>query len=1423
MATGAAVISKLIYHPPKLEEATSYEEWKKELCFWSEMSGVEKKDQGPLVMMIIPNECKYGNGLRSSLMGNFDLSEVRTDDGLSKVTGFLDDLLGKSSVTRILEAWEDFMKFERVSSQSVRDFITSYEAAVRKLKEVGQDLDESSRTFIMLNKAKIPFSTKSLIMSQIDIKKKDVLYKSVRALCIQSLDGMDNQLEDNMSSLKIKDEPVYVCNDDNVYAVNDRSYRKTQKFFKKGTQGKNKDRKENPKNRYGFVMACSICASKSHLFKECPERAGSASAACTTETDAEAFLVDFEEKYIFLTENKEEMSQFTCEALNCAALDTCCTSSVAGERWLGVYLKALPASMRKKVEGPFKSTKRFTFANKQSLKSMKMYNVPICPTGSVEMITVDVIGADIPLLMSKKDMKGLDMVINLSTDKAEVKGKEILLDSTTAGHFIMPLLSKPDHFDVFAVDLKVMNEKEKSKALHKLHLQFGHRPKDVFVNLLKNAGSWTNDMSRLIDQIIDGCEGCILRKRNPDRPAVSLPMASEFNEKVCIDLKHWKDGYILYMIDMYSRYTAATYIKRKVCNDVVDSFMKGWVAHYGCPGAILNDNGGEFIGAEMKELKEALGSVDCTTAAQAPWQNGLCERNHAVVDNILSRIVVDFPKLDIQTALAWACSAKNSLQQVYGFSSYQLVFGKNPRLPNILTDGPPVWEEKDIGKTLADHLNLLHRTREEFIKSESASRIKKALKSKVRATVLDLKPGDLVYYKKDGEEFKGPVKVIVQDGKVIFIRDGFYVHRVCANRVVKVGQEFNKATQSAIKLPQKSLETESSKAAAAGIELSLDESWNENTSHENLKQVNQESNVSRKRQAEDNYLEGQPDVKNLRVFLKKDDVVEVRHDDKSVKYVVLGPAGKAIGKNKNWYNVEDMASSEQCSVNFGEVNFEIVGSLDEVYLAMMPRVLDQEDACYKAKADELEKLRDFETYEEVDFTGQEVITSRWVITSKGNQIKARLVARGFQEDADVVSDSPTMTKASLRCILTLAAMNDWSVETVDIKSAFLQGMELDRPVFIKPPREADTGKIWKLKKCLYGLKDASRQWYRKVDATMVELECVRSAVDPSVYLYVHEGKVYGVLGSHVDDFLYAGNAIFMTKVIDRLPDKFKVGKQEKNSFTYTGFKIQQEKGRIVLDQQDYVSKLILEPMDAERMKQKKEKLTALELTGLRKYVGALNWIVRATRPDLSFDLVHLSTRFSSGMVEDLISSRKLIKNMGQVVCKVVFPKLDRGSLKIIVYTDASFGNLNDGVDSMGGHIVFISDKNNFCAPLDWVSCKIKRVVRSTIAAETLALCDGLDNAIFTRSLLAEMIGCDESEIGIKAVIDNKSCFEAVYSTSLVDDKRLRRDIAAVQELLRLKTVEEIQWVGGEQQLADVMTKSGVNGLKLLEVIQSGRF
>ena len=76
-------------------------------------------------------------------------------------------------------------------------------------------------------------------------------------------------------------------------------------------------------------------------------------------------------------------------------------------------------------------------------------------------------------------------------------------------------------------------------------------------------------------------------------------------------------------------------------------------------------------------------------------------------------------------------------------------------------------------------------------------------------------------------------------------------------------------------------------------------------------------------------------------------------------------------------------------------------------------------------------------------------------------------------------------------------------------------------------------------------------------------------------------------------------------------------------------------------------------------------------------------------------------------------------------------------LKIVAFADASFDNLPNG-GSQGGNIILLTDDKS-AAPLQWSSHKIKRVVRSTIAAEALALSDACDSALYLTSLAAEQL------------------------------------------------------------------------------------
>ena len=137
-----------------------------------------------------------------------------------------------------------------------------------------------------------------------------------------------------------------------------------------------------------------------------------------------------------------------------------------------------------------------------------------------------------------------------------------------------------------------------------------------------------------------------------------------------------------------------------------------------------------------------------------------------------------------------------------------------------------------------------------------------------------------------------------------------------------------------------------------------------------------------------------------------------------------------------------------------------------------------------------------------------LITTRWIMTDKEDidktmYKKARLVIRGFQDvDKDsVLSESPTAHTESLKVMLAVLPTLGFRPKKIDISTAFLQGKSLCRPVFIKPPREANVaeGKCWMLLKGVYGLTDASRMWYERVNEILIHGGFQRSLVDPALY------------------------------------------------------------------------------------------------------------------------------------------------------------------------------------------------------------------------------------------------------------------------------------------------------------------------------------
>ena len=106
--------------------------------------------------------------------------------------------------------------------------------------------------------------------------------------------------------------------------------------------------------------------------------------------------------------------------------------------------------------------------------------------------------------------------------------------------------------------------------------------------------------------------------------------------------------------------------------------LEKWISVFGRMNTIHSDRGGEFLNEELTNVSEYLAVRATQTAANSPNQNGMNERNHVVCDRLMDKMRSHDPSLMSELALLWSVLAKNSLQNVSGFTPFQILFGEAP-------------------------------------------------------------------------------------------------------------------------------------------------------------------------------------------------------------------------------------------------------------------------------------------------------------------------------------------------------------------------------------------------------------------------------------------------------------------------------------------------------------------------------------------------------------------------------------------------------------------------------------------------------------------------------------------------------------------------------------------------------------------------
>ena len=112
--------------------------------------------------------------------------------------------------------------------------------------------------------------------------------------------------------------------------------------------------------------------------------------------------------------------------------------------------------------------------------------------------------------------------------------------------------------------------------------------------------------------------------------------------------------------------------------------------------------------------------------------------------------------------------------------------------------------------------------------------------------------------------------------------------------------------------------------------------------------------------------------------------------------------------------------------------------------------------------------------------------------------------------------------------------------------------------------------------------------------------------------------------------------------------------------------------------------------------------------------------------------------------------------------------------------------------------------------------KLKRVTKSPLASETLALGEAADAGILIANLLSEIHGLKNLP-PVQCITDSKSLRDNLHPSNTIEDMSLRVNIGRLREMINLKEIS-VRWVEGKMQLADPLTKRGASADLLLKVL-----
>ncbi|CAI5934156.1 unnamed protein product [Closterium sp. NIES-64] len=480
-----------------------------------------------------------------------------------------------------------------------------------------------------------------------------------------------------------------------------------------------------------------------------------------------------------------------------------------------------------------------------------------------------------------------------------------------------------------------------------------------------------------------------------------------------------------------------------------------------------------------------------------------------------------------------------------------------------------------------------------------------------------------------------------------------------------------------------------------------------------------------------------------------------------------------------------------------------------------------------AMEEEIRSLIGMGTWELVERPREvNIMKNRWVLTTKYRiedtveREKARLVAKGFTQVYGADYDetySPVSRYVTLRIFFSIFAVLDLHLMQLDMKNAFLQS-KLDRVLYMYQPDYFDdgTGRVCKLLKSLYGLKQSPLLWYRALDSVLLSAGWKKRQVDEALYFKAgDDGVTYWVL-VYVDDLLAASCSTAMLKEL--LEAAFEL-REISPVVKYLGLEIVRDRParKLWLHQQGYADKLRKRFIDEEQGGQvpktpvsvdayaqltfDDEEAQEREEEEYRQKVGSLQFAATTTRPDIAF----ACSKLGNGLPVRSDQHWREVDRCLAYLADTRDTALEFGGgsdlLELIGYVDADDAGDKQNQTSTEGYVFMDGG-----AAVSWPSSRIKCATLSSTESEYVATTDAGNEGRRIRFLLAEFKLLDAGKPTILRV-DNKSAITIAEGLGLTGNlKHMERRYAWLQHMVR-RGKFVLKYIPSTEQPAEFLTKA----------------